>query len=70
MNGEKKYAGFDTYKKSKLANVMFTYELAKESKGLELLQIVYIQDLCPQILEKITIFLEKCYQISNDVNCD
>ena len=29
MNGEKKYAGFDTYKKSKLANVMFTYELAK-----------------------------------------
>lgn len=29
MNGEKKYSGFDTYKKSKLANVMFTYELAK-----------------------------------------
>ena len=36
MNGEKKYAGFETYKKSKLANVMFTYELAKriESTGI------------------------------------
>ena len=36
MNGEKKYSGFDTYKKSKLANVMFTYELAKriENKGI------------------------------------
>ena len=33
MNGEKKYAGFDTYKKSKLANVMFTYELAKRIEG-------------------------------------
>ena len=32
MNGEKKYSGFDTYKKSKLANVMFTYELAKRVK--------------------------------------
>ena len=28
MNGEKKYSGFDTYKKSILANVMYTYELA------------------------------------------
>ena len=36
LNGEKKYKGFDTYKKSKLANVMFTYELAKrvEKKGI------------------------------------
>ena len=33
MNGEKKYTGFDTYKKSKLANVMFTYELAKRIEG-------------------------------------
>ena len=33
MNGEKKYAGFETYKKSKLANVMFTYELAKRIEG-------------------------------------
>ena len=33
MNGEKKYSGFDTYKKSKLANVMFTYELAKRIEG-------------------------------------
>ena len=32
MNGEKKYSGFDVYKKSKLANVMFTYELAKRVK--------------------------------------
>ena len=32
MNGEKKYKGFDAYKKSKLANVMFTYELAKRVK--------------------------------------
>jgi len=31
-NGEKKYKGFDAYKKSKLANVMFTYELAKRVK--------------------------------------
>ncbi len=36
INGEKKYKGFDAYKKSKLANVMFTYELAKriERKGV------------------------------------
>jgi len=36
LNGEKKYKGFDAYKKSKLANVMFTYELAKrvEKKGI------------------------------------
>ena len=33
MNGEKKYSGFDVYKKSKLANVMFTYELAKRIEG-------------------------------------
>ena len=33
INGEKKYTGFDTYKKSKLANVMFTYELAKRIEG-------------------------------------
>ena len=33
MNGEKSYSGFDTYKKSKLANVMFTYELAKRIEG-------------------------------------
>ena len=32
LNGEKKYSGFDIYKKSKLANVMFTYELAKRVK--------------------------------------
>ena len=32
LNGEKKYSGFDVYKKSKLANVMFTYELAKRVK--------------------------------------
>ena len=32
LNGEKKYKGFDAYKKSKLANVMFTYELAKRVK--------------------------------------
>ena len=32
INGEKKYAGFETYKKSKLANVMFTYELAKKDR--------------------------------------
>ena len=32
LNGEKKYGGFDIYKKSKLANVMFTYELAKRVK--------------------------------------
>ena len=32
LNGEKKYKGFDVYKKSKLANVMFTYELAKRVK--------------------------------------
>ena len=36
IHGEKKYKGFDAYKKTKLANVMFTYELAKriESKGI------------------------------------
>lgn len=36
LNGEKKYSGFDIYKKSKLANVMFTYELAKRvrDKGI------------------------------------
>jgi len=36
IHGEKKYKGFDAYKKSKLANVMFTYELAKriEKKGI------------------------------------
>ena len=33
MNGEKKYSGFDIYKRSKLANVMFTYELAKRIEG-------------------------------------
>ena len=33
MNGEKNYSGFDVYKKSKLANVMFTYELAKRIEG-------------------------------------
>lgn len=33
INGEKNYTGFDTYKKSKLANVMFTYELAKRIEG-------------------------------------
>ena len=32
LNGEKKYRGFRTYQKSKLANVMFTYELAKRVK--------------------------------------
>ena len=32
LNGEKKYRGFKTYQKSKLANVMFTYELAKRVK--------------------------------------
>jgi NAD(P)-dependent dehydrogenase (short-subunit alcohol dehydrogenase family) len=32
LNGEKKYRGFRTYQKSKLANVMFTYELAKKVK--------------------------------------
>jgi len=36
LNGENKYKGFNAYKKSKLANVMFTYELAKriEKKGI------------------------------------
>ena len=33
MNGEKNYSGFDVYKRSKLANVMFTYELAKRIEG-------------------------------------
>ncbi|MEC9333359.1 MAG: SDR family oxidoreductase, partial [Candidatus Thermoplasmatota archaeon] len=32
LNGEKKYRGFRAYQKSKLANVMFTYELAKKVK--------------------------------------
>ena len=32
LNGEKKYRGFKAYQKSKLANVMFTYELAKKVK--------------------------------------
>jgi NAD(P)-dependent dehydrogenase (short-subunit alcohol dehydrogenase family) len=32
LNGKKKYRGFKTYQKSKLANVMFTYELAKRVK--------------------------------------
>jgi NAD(P)-dependent dehydrogenase (short-subunit alcohol dehydrogenase family) len=32
LNGEKKYRGFKAYQKSKLANVMFTYELAKRVK--------------------------------------
>jgi retinol dehydrogenase-12 len=34
LNGENKYRGFKTYQKSKLANVMFTYELAKKVKDL------------------------------------
>ena len=34
LNGEKKYRGFRAYQKSKLANVMFTYELAKKVKDL------------------------------------
>ena len=33
LNGEKKYRGFRAYQKSKLANVMFTYELAKKVKN-------------------------------------
>ena len=31
--GEKKYDGYDVYKKSKLANAMFAKELAHRLKG-------------------------------------
>jgi retinol dehydrogenase 14 len=33
LQSEKKYAGFPVYSMTKLANVMFTYELAKRLKG-------------------------------------
>jgi NAD(P)-dependent dehydrogenase (short-subunit alcohol dehydrogenase family) len=33
LMGEKKYSGQDAYNQSKLANVMFTYELAKRLHG-------------------------------------
>ena len=33
LQGEKKYSGYHAYSQSKLANVMFTYQLAKQLEG-------------------------------------
>src|SRR5437660_11800448 len=33
LQGEKKYSGYHAYSQSKLANVLFTYQLAKQLEG-------------------------------------